>query len=283
MTTNPLSKYTDKPGMFVHLPSKGRFYKTPPKLTVDGDIEVHPLTAIDELYLKNPDGLYNNESLYKVFKSTIPSIANPEDIPTPDLDALFIALRITTYGEQMDVSAKCAKCDHHDEYNVDLVPLLQQAKEIPETDTVEIDSLVLHLRPYTVASNARIAEYAMGVARAAQKAQEGMLNDNKDDTSRRELSDAIAESSEALIGITSTSITKIIIPETGDTSSSIVTDPKFIDEYVRKLTAPQYAKLRNVLIELSHEVIDRKFKFNCQKCEHENSGEVSFDPAHFFG
>lgn len=282
MTNNPLTNYSAKPGMFVHLPSNGKYYITKPTLTADGDIEVHPLTAIDELYLKNPDGLYNNESLFKVFKNTVPGIADPSEIPTPDLDALFIALRIATYGNEMAVSAKCSKCAHIEEYNIDLVPLLQKAGQMNPTDTVEIDGLTIHLRPYSMLSNSRISEYTLAVASAAKKAHASIVDEDNEDL-RKNLSNAIASNTESLINIAATCVVKIVIPEHDDNNQEIVTDPVHINEYVRKLSSPNYNKLREVLVNLSKEVIDRKFKYKCSECEFDNSGEVSFDPSHFFG
>ena len=282
MTNNPLTNYSAKPGMFVHLPSNGRYYINKPATTADGDIEVHPLTAIDELYLKNPDGLYNNESLYKVFKNTVPGIVDPSEIPAPDLDALFIALRIATYGKEMAVSAKCAKCQHIEEYNIDLVPLLQKAIPISNDDTVVISGLTIHLRPYTMLSNSRISEYTLAVASAAKKAHASIADDTNEDL-RKELSKAIASNTESLIDIAATCVVKIVIPAHDDVVAEIVTDPGHINEYIRTLSSPDYDKLRKVLINLSKEAIDRKFKYKCSECDAENSGEVSFDPSHFFG
>jgi hypothetical protein len=276
MSDNPLSKFSLKPGMYVKLPSAGKYYATPPTLTADGDIEIHPLTAIDELYLKNPDGLYNNESLYKVINNCIPSFKEPSEILTVDLDVLFISLRIATYGDSMDVSVKCEHCNHIATYTVDLTTLIQSISPMEKVDTIKFGDLTLNLHPYTVETNTRVSEYTMNITRAALKAQESINNDNSE-AHRKELSLAINASSHSLIAMTSLNIDSIEMPD-----GTLVTDQEHISEYIQKLTAPEYTKLRTALNNLSKELIDRTFKFKCEECEKESSGEVSFDPANFF-
>ena len=77
-TNNPLGQYFRKPGLNVGLPSKGKFYKNPPKLTVDGEIAVFPMTAKDELLVKNADSLLNGDAIVQLIRSCVPDIADPQ-------------------------------------------------------------------------------------------------------------------------------------------------------------------------------------------------------------
>ena len=89
VTNNPLSEFYTQTGMYVKLPSQGRFYSERPRMSADDEIEVFPMNAIDELHFQNPDGLLNNESLVKVLQRTVPGIKDANEIPKPDLDVLF--------------------------------------------------------------------------------------------------------------------------------------------------------------------------------------------------
>jgi hypothetical protein len=75
-TANPLSDYFRQPGTYITLPSNGRYYKQPPKLTESGELAIYPMTAKDELRLKNPDALFNGEAMRGVIKSSCPDIAD---------------------------------------------------------------------------------------------------------------------------------------------------------------------------------------------------------------
>lgn len=277
MTNNPLTSYINKPGVYVRLPSGGRFYDHPPTLTADGDIEVHALTAIDELYLKNPDGLFNNDSLNKVIRNVIPNIPDPSEVVTSDLDVLLVAMRIATYGKDMDVGVKCKKCNHLDNYSIDLMNVLATAKTIPDDNEVELkNGLVIKVKPYTIATKSKISEYTYSIAAIARKFQ-ASSNDQDNEKLRKELAAAINNSSSDLIKLTSASVISITTPD-----DQVVKEQEYIQEFIEKLDAPSYNMMKDKIAELSNETVNRKFNFTCSECGEDNTGEVGFDPANFF-
>jgi len=96
---NPLANYFRQPKMYMRLPSHGQFY---PEGALDtSEIDEYPvyaMTAKDELMFKTPDALMNGQATVEVIKSCIPAIKNPWQMPSLDLDAVLIAIRIATYG-----------------------------------------------------------------------------------------------------------------------------------------------------------------------------------------
>jgi hypothetical protein len=72
-TANPLSDYFRQPGTYITLPSNGRFYKDKLTLSDSGELAIYPMTAKDELRLKNPDALFN-EVLSKVQYLTLKTL-----------------------------------------------------------------------------------------------------------------------------------------------------------------------------------------------------------------
>ena len=104
---NPLSKYFRQPKLYITLPSQGKFYPAGSlDLPETGEIGIMPMTAKDELVMKTPDALLNGQATVDVIKSCAPAIKDPWNMPSIDLDAVLIAIRIATYGETMDISAK---------------------------------------------------------------------------------------------------------------------------------------------------------------------------------
>lgn len=276
MTLNPLSAYLVKPGTFTSLPSNGKYFSEKPDMTADDEIQVQPMNAIAELYLTNPDGLLNNDSLFKVFAHCVPGIKDPREIVTPDLDVLFIAIRMATYGNEMGVSVKCKSCQHIDDYQVDLTRILQTMDRSEKKNTVKIGDLVLTLKPYTIESNTRVKEYAMRVAVAAQKIHGDLSADDKI-ALHKTLSETIEATTNQLIGMTAKCVMSVQTP------NETITDQSIIEEFVADLTAPDYNKMKAVILNISKEVIDRKMTFSCSECNSTNKTEVSFDPANFFG
>ena len=105
---NPLAKHFRQPAIYLKLPSQGKFY--PPdgiELSITGELAVYPMTVKDELTLKTPDALMNGEGMADVIRSCCPGIKDPWTIPSVDLDVIFIAIRLASYGKGMDISATC--------------------------------------------------------------------------------------------------------------------------------------------------------------------------------
>ena len=126
-----LSAYFRKEELKVSLPSKGAFYP-PGSLEMDSNSEVgiFPMTALDELTLKTPDGLLSGESTYKVIKSCVPSIKDPWSMPSIDVDSVLIGIRIASYGENMKVTSIVPVTKTRQDHQINLITLLDSRKEL---------------------------------------------------------------------------------------------------------------------------------------------------------
>ena len=104
-TVNPLMQYMRQPKIYIKLPSNGNYWK-PEAITVSttGLYPVYSMTAKDELAFKTPDALLNGQAIVDVVQSCMTNIKDAWEMPSLDLDAILIAIRIATYGEQMEIS-----------------------------------------------------------------------------------------------------------------------------------------------------------------------------------
>ena len=106
-TPNPLQKYFRQPKIYITLPSKGNWYPAGTlELPENGEIPVYAMTAKDELSFKTPDALINGKATVEVIQSCIPAIKNAWTMPTIDLDAVLVAIRLATYGEKLELATK---------------------------------------------------------------------------------------------------------------------------------------------------------------------------------
>jgi hypothetical protein len=147
---NPLSKYFRQPILYINLPSKGKWY---PNNTLDmpvtGSIPVYAMTAKDEITFKTPDALLNGQSSVTVIESCCPSIKNAWKLPIVDLDAILIAMRIATYGKQMDFTTVCPHCKTKNEHAIDLTVLMSNIKLADWESPTNIGELQIYLKPQT--------------------------------------------------------------------------------------------------------------------------------------
>ena len=109
--SNPLAGYFRHPAIYMRLPSKGRFWPDAAlDLPANEELAVYPMTTKDEITLKTPDALLNGAGIVSVLQSCIPSVVDGWQTPSVDVDAMLIAIRIATYGHEMDFETVCPHC-----------------------------------------------------------------------------------------------------------------------------------------------------------------------------
>jgi hypothetical protein len=147
---NPLQKYFRQPKVYITLPSKGEFYPEGTlELPDNGELPVFPMTAKDEITIKTPDALLNGQATVDVIKSCIPSIIDPWHMPSIDLDAVLVGIRVATYGEELTLTTKIPGAGIEKDYTVDLRQLLNKLLSNKFDSESMINGLGVTIRPLT--------------------------------------------------------------------------------------------------------------------------------------
>ena len=145
---NPLRKYFRQPKVYLNLPSRGKFY---PDGVLDmpetRELPVFAMTAKDELLIKTPDALLNGQATVDVIKSCIPNIVNPWQMPSVDLDACLVAIRIATYGEKLEITTKVPNLGEDRMFEVDLREILNNLVTPEFENTLVSNDISVELRP----------------------------------------------------------------------------------------------------------------------------------------
>jgi hypothetical protein len=129
--TNPLLAKVKVPGKIFQLPSKGLLYdngELRPGVE-NGEIHVYPMSAIDEIKMKNPDMLFSGRAFEEVIRNCVPDVLKPAELFGRDVDAIMTFLRITTYGNEFAIETRHT-CEHAKdrEYAIDLNDVVAQMK-----------------------------------------------------------------------------------------------------------------------------------------------------------
>ena len=147
---NPLSSYFRQAKIYLTLPSGGKYY---PDDCLDmpesGELPVMPMTAKDELALKTPDALLSGQATVDLIQSCIPNIKNAWGMPSLDIDACLIAIRIASYGEHMTITAKAPNTKTDQDYTIDLRQLLDRYTQAKFEDTYVTGEMTVTVRPLT--------------------------------------------------------------------------------------------------------------------------------------
>lgn len=146
--SNPLKKYYRQPKQFIKLPSNYLFYsegaiEVPESL----EVAVYPMTAKDELIFKTPDALLNGEATVRVIESCIPAVKNGWGMPSLDIDACLIAIRMATYGTRMTVTINVPNTQIQKDYDLDLQVTLNRLLNAKYHDTVVFENFEIKTKP----------------------------------------------------------------------------------------------------------------------------------------
>jgi len=277
MSENPLQKLYRNKKVYVSLPSGGRFYNSGVKLSADNEIGVMPMTATDEIKLKTPDALFNGEALYELFKSCVPDIENPREIPVCDIDKLLLAIRMATSGSTLEIKSTCPKCKHIEKYDVDLGVIMNSAQEITEDNAVTLDDdIIVETRPLTLQSQIMAQMDSFYEYRMQQ-----MINDDSvpDEQKAKEFNEILVQAITLQTGQVASCITKVTLDE--DTQ---VTDSEHIFEWVENMDSHTHRKIKDCIEKLSDPKMSDSVTIKCsqEECGHEYKANIDLNPVNFF-
>ena len=181
-----LSKYKRQPKIYIRLPSGGHFYpENPMEKTGSGELPIYSMTARDELMIKTPDALMSGEATVEVIKSCCPLIDDPWTMPSIDLDAILIAIRIATYGEKMEMNVPIRYYENDqvklggETIEIDLRELLDKMQGKSWDSVFEYNELKFYVKPLTYKQT---TDFFMGTfenQRLAQVMQDKNVDDDQ--------------------------------------------------------------------------------------------------------
>lgn len=259
LPVNPLMQKLQMPGRIFKLPSGGFFYNNGELADTvkDGEVHIHPISAIAEIYLKNPDMLFSGKAIEKVFSECVPDIKKPNEMFGRDVDAIMCFLRMVTYGTVYEVSAKhdCENAKSH-VYDIDLEQLSRES--------LQLDPTTIKDKYSTALDNGQVVE--LEPIRFKHVIQ--MLQNIDRDGEK----------------MTALQIETGMIDNTLNTIKAVdgITDKKMIEQWLRGITATQMNRIAE-LIDTSND-----WGFNyvrdvaCKDCNEHFNLELPVNPVSFF-
>ncbi len=272
---NPLQRYFRQPKIYISLPSKGLFY-APGALQGDyNNVPIFGMTGMDEIFMKTPDALFNGEATVKVIESCCPYVKDGFGIPSIDVDALLVAIRIATYGNSMDVTHTCPSCSTENEFEVNLQTILDYLTNLTFDGVIQIDDLKITIRPlhYKEITKFNMENYKL------QKMlyQLGKAETLGDEEAVKKVEDEIYKRiSEMQVELFITSIDSVQLPE------GIVDDPEQIAEFIQNSDRAFFKRIKDKLETNKETWSLPKQHVKCTNCGHESEAEITLDQANFF-
>ncbi len=279
--TNPLQKYFRQAKVYITLPSKGKFYKQGAlELPENGELPVFPMTAKDELTMKTPDALLNGQATVDVIQSCIPAIKDAWQMPSIDLDAALIGIRIATYGEKLDLTTKVPVINEEREYSVDCRSLLNTLISQEFEDEFSFNNMTIKIRPlnyreFTTSSIKTFEEQRIFA----------LVNDDK--MSEEEKIAKFNQSFKKLTELTVDTMGKTIVSISVDDIT--VTDPKHLQEFLTNTDKNFYSAIIEHIETQRNKFALEPLKVECSDEDVERGAPerfevpITFDQSNFFG
>ena len=279
--TNPLNKYFRQPSVYVTLPSGGNYPPTVMERSQTGEIGIQPMTAKDEIKFKTPDALMNGQGVVDVIQSCIPQIKDAWQLVNYDLDTVFIAIRIATYGETMDVEFNVPSINEKSSHSLNLSALLEDIKKIKLVNEVTLKSgMKVEVRPLTYRD---MNESSLQTFQ--QQKMYGSMQDSKlsDAEKVKRFDESFKQLTELSDKILLKNILKITTPEGAE-----VSDPSQIREFINNANATLINEMTGELVKLRVQGAVKPLKMKATEEQIKKGAPasyevpVTFDTANFF-
>ena len=276
MQQNPLQKFMRQPAIYIKLPSNGMYY--PPgtaQIPENKELAVMPMSTRDEITINTPDALMNGQGVVDMIHSCIPQIKNAWLIPVTDLDTILIGIRIASYGEKMEYSSKCPKCENEDNYEIDLREFMDMKVDMSlYSKPFEYKGMQVYVQPinYDTLNKQNLETFEQ--QRLVVMIQDADLSEEKKQKRFQEIFRTMTNYTVSnIVG----SIEKIVTPE-----GTIVNNESHIDEFVRNAERQFYEELRKYMDTIANAVPEKTVTTVCTECKNQYKVPFTFDQANFF-
>jgi len=273
-TANPLKQFFRQPAIYLSLPSAGNFW---PKDTIqmpdNKELPVLPMTAIDEITYRTPDALFNGTAVVNVIQSCVPAIRDAWSAPGTDINAILVAIRIASYGHNMEIESTCPSCSNEGEYGIDLRTVLENLTSLNYDVPLQQGDLAFTFRPMTYREQNQTNQSQFEQQRTIQSITQSELPDEEKII---KLNEAIQQITALTIGALKWSIASIRAP------GMLVTDHEHIAEFLANCDRGLFVKIRDHITTLRSNSEFKPLNMKCTNCEHEYAQALTLDQTSFF-
>ena len=272
--SNPLQKFFRQPALYINLPSQGQYWPQGSlDLNENQQVAVYPMTARDELTLKTPDALMNGQSVVDCIKSCIPQIKDPWQMPGMDVDYVLIAIRIASYGENMEFKSTCPECNEQSPYELHL-PTVLDGINVPDYEQpLQLEGMNVYLKP----QNYRELNQA-GMQMYQEQKMLATVNDSKmsDEEKITRFKDIFKDLTVINLGRVTSHIRHI------ETQDGVVSDVKFIGEFLDNAPKQIWDSVQKYIQDTNTQGALPPNDITCDSCQKNYQVPIEFDYSTFF-
>lgn len=273
MAQNPLQEFYRQPKIFVSLPSKGIYNNVG---SISGDpthLPIYGMTGMDEIMMKTPDALLSGESTVLLMESCCSSIKDGWDMNSLDTDLILVAIRIATYGNNLEIMHTCTnpECKAENDYDIDLGTVIDHFATCHFDRSMDHGMLTVNFQPLTYRQSTDFSLRNFQLQQRLAGAR-GLPEEEQ----KKVVAELFKELSLIQHDVYASSIESI------DTGKVLVTEREFINEWLNNSDRSVFDKIRDHFNKNRDAWKIPNAKVKCGSCGKEASLSIDLDQTNFF-
>jgi len=273
--SNPLRQFFRQPAIYLRLPTQGQYWPEGSlEMPQNGELPIYPMTAVDEITYRTPDALFSGQAVINVIQSCVPAIKNAWHAPIADLNSILVAIRIASYGHELDIETTCPACTTAENYALDLRSALDQLTMPDFSGTVIHGDLEIYFQPmsYEQQNSVNLEQFEN------QRLMRSITEDTalSEEAKLQKLAEVMKTLTELTIKALTHSISAIRTPQ------DVVKESAHIEEFLRHSDRQIFLKIRDHAIELRNHTELKPVHLTCSNCKHEYDQPLNLDLTSFF-
>ena len=274
------------PSIEITLPTMAAFYPRGEVLKPDADpasIQVGPLSLLEESDINEPMMMVSGRAITRLIKHVVPMVDNPQQLCELDIQAILIACRMASYGNDMDLEHTCPHCEYQNSMKINLNEHIlgfnpftpdQLNQFIMETSVGQKINLkpisyedMINLTMSSIKTNMNAEEF--------EKVEEkDLLTTEYIEKYKEQFVNAIKSNVEALASTIYYVTTK---------SGKVVKERGLIETWLTTLPTTDVKEIIERVKQINEDIQDRsKLEYECQQCHKTSTLFVELDPQKLF-
>lgn len=275
-----LVEFYRQPEIYITLPGAQFYPEGSLEIGATGEIPVFPMTAKDDIAIKTPDALISGEAVYQVISSCIPSITDPWQMPATDVDFALIAIRIASFGEEMELEYVCTNDDCKEEFRV-AVNLNQYIEHFGninisyESTIIPYGEIKIHIKPLTYLDLSIIQRRSFEEQRAMEAASQ--MEDLSDEEKQKAYQTILNNLTDLNISSLTSGVQGIELPD-----GELIVDKEEIVDFINNTSVKLFRKITDAISEIRESTELDPVEAQCPECKNSMMVPLLFDYSNFF-
>ena len=238
------------------------------------------MTTKDELLLKNPDALLNGEAVASLIQSCVPEVKNARNLYSADVDALLIAIRGASGGDDVEVSGTCPKCETTTDVTVSVAQSLQNMEEVKDLYQITLaNGLVISGMPFSYKNTIKAGVASFQSTRSMQS-----ISSLTDDMERlKAFNDSFVKLADLNFELLIDAIYSVVYQDEEGEDVSI-DDKVIIREFLENTDNTVGKEIEAFINSINAKGVNTEVQIECgnEECEETYVSTINFDPVNFF-